>query len=76
MFYLIDKFMAWLRPKPKPNKALSRLVSDYEKKKEKVATPADISDYSHTPITTDANNDQETIRYGQAKREYQGSENR
>ena len=69
--------MAWLRPKPKPNKALTRLVSDYEKKKEKVATPADISDYSHTPLTMDANhdNDKETFRYGHDKRQHQSSEN-
>tara|TARA_R100000030_G_scaffold94483_1_gene81340 strand:- start:16 stop:228 length:213 start_codon:yes stop_codon:yes gene_type:complete len=70
MFWIIDKFMAWIRPKPKPNSALSRMVSDYEKKKQTVASPANISDDSHTPITTDANNDQETTRHGQAKRQH------
>ena len=75
MFWIIDKFMAWIRPKPKPNSALSRMVSDYEKKKQTVASKANISDDSHTFMNKSANNDQETIGYSQAKREHQGSEN-
>ena len=59
--------MAWIRPKPKPNSALSRMVSDYEKKK--VASPDNISDDSHTFINKSANNDQEITRHRQEERQ-------
>jgi len=73
VFWIIDKIMDWIRPKPARDPTLSRLVSDYEIKRQKLASPTNISDDSHTFIKQSANNDQEITGYGQEERQQQGS---
>jgi len=56
VFWLIFKIREWFKPKPIINARLSEKLKEHQKKK-KLADCVLISDYSHTPIPTDANDE-------------------